>query len=78
MNVRRFTKAAAIVGLVASPVAAQAAPSSTVEIPQRASSSVELGNEMRGSSWVIGILALAAIIAAIIIATSDDNDPVSP
>ena len=30
------------------------------------------------SSWIIAILAFAAIIAAIIIATKDNNDPVSP
>jgi hypothetical protein len=30
------------------------------------------------SSWILGLLAVAAFIAAIILATKDHNDPVSP
>lgn len=70
MKVRNLAAAAAAVTLLAAPVAAQAAP-------QRAAAPTEQGNELR-SSWLIGILAVAAIIAGILIAAKNDNDPVSP
>jgi hypothetical protein len=70
MTFRNLAAAAAAMTLLAAPVVAQAAP-------QRAAAPVEQGSEM-GSSWILGILALAAIIAGIIIAVGDDNDPVSP
>ena len=69
MKFRNLAAAAAAMTLLAAPVAAQAAP-------QRAAAPTEQGSEMR-SSWILGILALAAFIAAIIIATKDHNDPVS-
>ncbi len=70
MKVRNLAAAAAAMTLVAAPVAAQAAP-------QRAAAPTEQGNELT-SSWILGIFAFAAIIAGIIIATKDHNDPVSP
>jgi hypothetical protein len=70
MKVRNIAAAAAAVTLLAAPVAAQAAP-------QRAAAPAEQGNEMR-SSWILGIFAIAAIIAGVLLATSNDNDPVSP
>jgi hypothetical protein len=70
MKFRNLAAAAAAMTLLAAPVAAQAAP-------QRAAAPTVQGNELR-SSWIIGIFALAAIIAAIVIATKNDNDPVSP
>jgi hypothetical protein len=70
MKVRNLAAAAAAMTLVAAPVAAQAAP-------QRAAAPTEQGNEL-ASSWILGIFAFAAIIAGIIIATKDHNDPVSP
>jgi hypothetical protein len=70
MKVRNLAAAAAAASLLAAPVVAQAAP-------QRAAAPTEQGNEMR-SSWVLGIFALAAFIAAIILATKNHNDPVSP
>lgn len=77
MKFRHLVKVAATIGLMTSPIAGQAVSAANVSAPQRASSSVEQGNEMR-SSWIIGLLAIAAIIAAILIAAKDDNDPVSP
>jgi hypothetical protein len=70
MKFRNLAAAAAAMTLLAAPVAAQAAT-------ERAAAPVEQGSEL-ASGWVLGILALAAIIAAIVIAVGDDNDPVSP
>jgi hypothetical protein len=70
MKVRNLAAAAAAVTLLAAPVAAQTAP-------QRAAAPTEQSNELR-SSWVIGFFAIAAIIAGILIASSNDSDPVSP
>ncbi|GGE03525.1 hypothetical protein GCM10011515_23850 [Tsuneonella deserti] len=67
---RQLAAGGAALALLVGPVAAQAAP-------QRAAAPVEEGSELR-SSWVLGILALAAFITAIIIATKDHNHPVSP
>jgi hypothetical protein len=69
MKFNNLAAAAAAMTLLAAPVAAQAAP-------QRAAAPTEEGSEM-GSSWIIGLLALIAIITAIIIATKSHNDPVS-
>ncbi len=71
MKFRNLAAATAALSLLAAPVVAQAAP-------QRAAAPTEEGSEIRGSSWIIALLAFAAIIAAIIIALKDDNDPVSP
>jgi hypothetical protein len=69
MKVRNLAAAAAALTLVAAPVAAQAAP-------QRAAEPIEQGNEM-ASSWILGFFAIAAFIAAVVIATDNNNDPVS-
>lgn len=69
MKVRNLAAAAAAVTLMAAPVAAQAAP-------QRAAAPTEQGNEL-ASSWIIALVAVAAVIAGIVIATNGDNDPVS-
>jgi hypothetical protein len=69
MKVRNLAAAAAAVTLMAAPVAAQAAP-------QRAAAPTEQGNEL-ASSWIIALVAIAAVIAGIVIATNGDNDPVS-
>ncbi|GGD98672.1 hypothetical protein GCM10011515_18160 [Tsuneonella deserti] len=70
MKIRNLAAAAAAMTLVVAPVAAQAAP-------QRAAAPVEQGSEM-GSAWVLGFFALAAFITAIVIATKNHNEPVSP
>jgi hypothetical protein len=69
MKVRNLAAAAAAVTLMAAPVAAQAAP-------QRAAAPTEQSNEL-ASSWIIALVAIAAVIAGIVIATNGDNDPVS-
>ena len=71
MKFRILAAAAAATTLAVAPVVAQAAP-------QRAAAPTEEASEMGGSGWLLGILALAAFIAAIIIATKGENDPVSP
>ncbi|MFA9199622.1 MAG: hypothetical protein ACEQR8_00325 [Cypionkella sp.] len=71
MKFRTLAAAAAALSFAAAPVVAQAAP-------QRTAAPVEEGSDLRGSGWVLGILALAAFIAAIIIATKDEDDAVSP
>lgn len=71
MKFRTLGAAAAALSLAAAPVVAQAAP-------QRAAAPTEEASEMGGSGWVLGLLALAAFIAAIIIATKGEKDPVSP
>ncbi len=72
MKIRNLAVAATAIALVATPVFAEA--------PSRAAAPVYEASEMRGrgSALLLGLIALAAIIAAIIIATRDDNDPVSP
>ncbi len=71
MTIRKIAAAAAALSLTAAPVMAQAAT-------ERTAAPVEEGSEMGGSALIIGILALAAIIAAIVIATDGSDDPVSP
>lgn len=71
MKFRNVAAAAAALSLLAAPVVAQAAP-------QRAAAPAQEGSELTGSSWIIAILAFAAIIAAIVIATKGEDDPVSP
>ena len=71
MKFRNLAAAAAAVSLTVAPVVAQAAP-------QRAAASTEEASELRGGSWVLAIIAFALIIAGIIIAVKDKNDPVSP
>ena len=71
MKFRTLTAAAAALTFAAAPVVAQAAP-------QRAAAPTEESSELRGSAWILAIAAFAAIIAAIIIATQNKNDPVSP
>ncbi len=67
----------AAMSIIASPVAASAA---TGLQNARATSSVRGANELGGGSgWIIGLVGLLAGVAAIIIIASDDDDaPVSP
>ncbi len=62
----------AATSMIAAPVAASAAPA--------AISSVDGQSELEGStSWIIAIVALAAIIAGIVIASDNNDDaPTSP
>lgn len=67
----------AATSMIAAPVAASAAP---VAADARAVSSVDGQSELEGSSgWLIGLLALIAIIGGIVIAAGNNNDsPTSP
>lgn len=69
MKFRNVAAAAAALTLAAAPAVAQAAP-------QRTAAPTEEGSEL-GGSWLLAILAFAAIIAALVIALGDDNDAVS-
>lgn len=61
----------AATSMVVAPVVASAAPAAPAA---RATSAVEGQSELEGStSWIIAVLALAAIVGGIIIA-SDNND----
>lgn len=76
MSISRKTVALFIaVSMAATPIAASAASGSA-----RAVSTANDANELEGnSSWLIGLLGLAAGIAAIVIISSNDDDaPVSP
>ena len=67
----------AATSMIAAPVAASAAPAvGAVE----SISAVDGQSELEGSSgWLLGLLALAAIIAGIVIAADNDKDnPVTP
>ena len=71
MKFRNLAAATAALSLTVAPVVAQAAP-------QRAAASTEEGSELRGSSWVLALIAFGLIIAGIFIAVKNKNDPVSP
>ncbi|KTE16591.1 MULTISPECIES: hypothetical protein [unclassified Sphingopyxis] len=64
----------AATSMVVAPVAASAAPAAS------AVSTVDGQSELEGStSWIIAVLALAAIIGGIIIASDNNDDtPTSP
>ncbi|WP_374526050.1 hypothetical protein [Sphingopyxis sp.] len=75
----RFRKAAialAAMSIGAAPVAASAADIGGA----RATSAMDDANELGGGSgWIIGLIGLlAGVTAAIIIASDDDDAPVSP
>lgn len=72
MKIRNIAAAAAALTLVAAPVVAQAAP-------VRAAASTEDSSEIGGSSWLLAVLAIAAIAVGIYIAVDGgSDDPVSP
>ena len=80
-----FLKKAAIslaaTSMIAAPVAASAAPAiSSVSFSDvSAVSSVDGQSELEGSSWIIALLALAAIIGGVVIAAGNNSDtPTSP
>lgn len=63
----------AATSMIAAPVAASAAPAA------RATSSVDGESELAGTSWIIALVALAAIVGGIIIASDNNSDtPTSP
>ena len=71
----------AATSMIAAPVAASAAPAiSAVSFNDvRAVSAVEGESDLNGSSWIIALLALLAIIGGIVIAAGNNSDtPTSP
>ena len=66
----------AATSMVAAPVAASAATSLD---SARATSDVDGKSELSGSGWIIGLVALVAIVGGIIIASDNNDDtPTSP
>lgn len=74
MRLRNLTAALGAMGLVTTPMLAQAADAPAA----REGAPVESAEEMGGSGIVLAILALAAIVGGIVIAVDDEDDPVSP
>ena len=75
MQLRNLTMALGALGLVTTPVLAQAADAPAA----RESAPVESAEQLGGSSGIIvAILALAAIVGGIVIATDDEDEPTSP
>jgi hypothetical protein len=71
MRISKILTAAAMVSLVAAPIAAQAAT------PVRAASTQD-GEDIAGLSPLILILVAAVVIGVIVIVADDNNKPVSP
>ena len=66
----------AATSMIAAPVAASAATSLD---SARATSTLDGESQLNGTGWIIGLIALAAIIGGIIIASDNDSDtPTSP
>lgn len=62
----------AATSMVMAPVVASAAPVAAVE-GARATSTVEGQNELDNSTWLYGLIALAAIIGLVLILDDKDN-----
>lgn len=77
MKLKSFVTGLAALALVATPTLASAAPTAA---PQPAKEQVAGDNEFfgHGGGGIIAILALLAIIAGILAATSGHNRPTSP
>ncbi len=75
-----FALTAAVVSLSIAPAVAQAAPqaSSASKLSLRAHTAAMGGSKMHGSTAIVAILALAAIIGGIIVATKGKGVPKSP
>lgn len=82
---RNLIAAASALGLAVAPVAANAGTRANDVVPAAASidrdiapvTGSNMGDDSDGSAVVIAILALAAVIAGILAATSDDDDNIS-
>lgn len=69
----------AATSMIAAPVVASAAPAAGAFDGARATSTAEGESELTGSGWIIGLLALAAIVVGIVIASdNNDDNPTSP
>lgn len=74
MRLRNLAIAIGSLGLVVTPIVAQAANETVV----RDAAPVESAENLSGSGIIIALLALAAVVAGVIIAVEDDNTPTSP
>jgi hypothetical protein len=72
MKLRKILAAAAAVSLTAAPVAAQAAK------VEGARSSEAIEGEEVGGSFLIPLLAIIAVVAAIVLVSGGDDEPTSP
>ncbi len=69
----------AATSMIAAPVVASAAPAAAAFDGARATSTAEGESELTGSGWIIGLLALAAIVVGVVIASdNNDDNPTSP
>ncbi|WP_435418350.1 hypothetical protein WAB17_01870 [Parerythrobacter aurantius] len=68
MKLRHLAAAAAAVGLAAAPLAAESV---------RSAAPVTAASELEGNSDVFYILGAAAIVAAIVLVASEDDEPIS-
>lgn len=75
MRLRNLATALGALGLVVTPLVAQAANAPIA----RDASPVESAEDMAGGSGIIiALLGAAAVIAAIVIAVEDEDEPTSP
>lgn len=82
--IKNILTSAAAIGLAVSPVAAQAGTRAAASLPtleagsisigERTTASVKKSESLQGSGIIIGVIALAAVIAGIIVAADDDDD----
>ncbi len=74
---KKIATACAATALVATPVMAQAANGAETASATRTSTALEQSEEFGGggSGLIIGLLALAAVVAALVIAFDDGDDP---
>jgi hypothetical protein len=75
MHLKNVAIAIGSLGLVATPIVAQAASAPVARGGSPVGEAEAMGG---GSGIIIGLLALAAIVGGIIIAVEDDDESVSP
>ena len=76
MRLRNLATAIGALGLVAAPVFAQAADAPAARQSTPIGEAEEIGGDSSGI--IVAVLALAAIVGGIIIATDDGDEPTSP
>jgi hypothetical protein len=75
MQLRNLTMALGALGLVTTPVLAQAADAPAAREGAPVESAEQIGG---GSGILVAVLALAAIVGGILIAVDDADEPTSP
>lgn len=79
MGLSKYLMAAAAASLVVTPAIAQTASPVAVSDSIRTSANVGDSEDIRGSSVIVALLALAAIVASILLlASNEDDTPTSP